>query len=117
MEVGRAAWLGGWLGWCADRATLHAQLHVLPVVGGELLVLVLDEALVEAPLAHHEGVVDREAVDGVDAELLHLAVGLLVAGQVGRGAGRRERARQAEDGHALALEVLLGRDVLPAVQG
>ena len=105
-------WVG--VGGLVDRAMLHAQLDVLPVVGGVLLLLVLDEALVEAPLAHHEGVVDREAVDGVDAELLHLAVGLLVAGQVGGGAGRREGARQGEDGHALALEVLLGRHVLPA---
>ena len=105
-------WVG--VGGLVDRAMLHAQLDVLPVVGGVLLLLVLDEPLVEAPLAHHEGVVDREAVDGVDAELLHLAVGLLVAGQVGGGAGRREGARQGEDGHALALEVLLGGHVLPA---
>ena len=51
---GRAGCVGGWVArlvcsWCADRAMLHAQLHILPVVGGELLLLVLDEALWSRP--------------------------------------------------------------------
>mmetsp|Transcript_2955 Transcript_2955/g.8588 ORF Transcript_2955/g.8588 Transcript_2955/m.8588 type:complete len:282 (-) Transcript_2955:61-906(-) len=75
--------------------------------------LVLLEALLEAPLAHDEGVVHRETVDVVDAHCLDRLVVLLIPREVGGGAGGRERSGEREEHDALALEEVLCRHVLP----
>mmetsp|Transcript_1908 Transcript_1908/g.5751 ORF Transcript_1908/g.5751 Transcript_1908/m.5751 type:complete len:249 (-) Transcript_1908:131-877(-) len=80
------------------------------VLSGGLLLLA---SLGKAPLAHDEGIVDRQAVDLVDSALLDLVVVLLVPGQVGAGAGGSEGSRESEDNDPLALEQILALHVLP----
>ena len=58
--------------------------------------------LVARPRAHHERVVDRHAEDVVDPFRLQLVVVREIRGHVLSRAGRRERARQAEDDDLLA---------------
>mmetsp|Transcript_20895 Transcript_20895/g.52985 ORF Transcript_20895/g.52985 Transcript_20895/m.52985 type:complete len:209 (-) Transcript_20895:313-939(-) len=63
-----------------EARAVREQLNLGESVGAERHVL--RHALLEAPLAHHEGIVDRETVHVVDAEGLHLLVGRLVPGQL-----------------------------------
>ena len=51
----------------------------------------------------YHGVVDREAVDYVDTEFLHLFERLLVAGKMSGGAGWRESSRKRKDGITRSL--------------
>ena len=82
-------------------------------------VLVLKRAraeayLLEAPLAHHEGVVHRQAVDFIDATRFDSLVVLFIPGQVGGGASRRKGAGKGEEDHTLALHQVLGLDIFPS---
>jgi hypothetical protein len=72
------------------------------------MTMIVDDSLVFRPGAHHEGVVDRQAGDHVDALALDLARQLLEARQVFGRTGRGEGARQREQRHLLAAEEVLG---------
>lgn len=101
---------------CDPYRAVGEQLSLLKVSRVERVASVLHllrAALLETPLAHDEGVVHGEAVDLIDAARLDRLIVLLVAGQVGRGAGGRERAGQGKDDDALALHELLGGHILP----
>jgi hypothetical protein len=68
---------------------------------------------VDAPLAHDESVVDGEAVDVINTAGLDRLVGLLVTREVSRRAGGGEGTRKCENDGALALEEIIGGDILP----
>jgi len=68
------------------------------------------DALVLRPAEHDEGVVDAQADHLVDTERDEVVVQLLVARQVGLGAGRREGARQGEQHDPAAAENVGGSD-------
>mmetsp|Transcript_12763 Transcript_12763/g.28030 ORF Transcript_12763/g.28030 Transcript_12763/m.28030 type:complete len:279 (-) Transcript_12763:51-887(-) len=74
---------------------------------------VFGEALLESPLTHDKGIIDRKAHDFVDTQRLDFFISGFVSGQMGRGAGRSKGSRQGENGDALALEIIFRRDVLP----
>ena len=76
-----------------SAGTVGNQLHLLEVSrveGVGRIGLLLLEALVKAPLSHHESVIDTQAVDLVDSVGLDLLIGSLVPGKVGGTALRSE---------------------------
>src|SRR3977135_2123592 len=70
-----------------------------------------------APGVHDEHVVDGHARNGVDAPGTDLIGQLHEPGQVLRVAGRGEGPRHGDQHHQLALEQLIGREVLGALFG
>src|SRR6185437_6508327 len=109
----------------ALRALAHAvagAVHLEPDGAREVAIAVGEHLhlavglLILAPSVHHEGVVDREAGDGIDAFLLEGGRLLDEARQVLGRAGRRECAGQAEQHDLLALEEIVGLHVLHAVR-
>ena len=94
------------------RADQHAHL------AGEFSVAVGQQKdifrfLGQPPLIHHEGVVDGQANNLVDAQSLEFVMEFLVAREVRGRASRRERTGQGEHHHALAVEYHLGRQIFP----
>ena len=81
----------------------HLARELARAVGNELDIL---QPLRLAPGVHDEGVVDGDAVDRVDALCLELVIELLEIGKLVGRAGRREGARQREQHHALAGEIV-----------
>ena len=75
--------------------------------------LVLLAPLCEAPLSHDEGVVNRQAVNVVDAHGLHVLILLLIAWEVGGRASWGKRSREGEENNSLALEEVVTGKVLP----
>mmetsp|Transcript_4822 Transcript_4822/g.9538 ORF Transcript_4822/g.9538 Transcript_4822/m.9538 type:complete len:241 (-) Transcript_4822:24-746(-) len=99
-----------------EASAIRKQLNLLEVPGVEGVSgirLLLFAALSQAPGAHHEGIVYRQAVDLVNTTGLDRIVILLVSREVRGGARRSEGARESEDHDALALEDVVGGDVLP----
>jgi hypothetical protein len=97
-------------------SAVREELNLLEVsrvqgVGG--IGLLLGEALVQTPLAHDEGVVNREAVDLIDTSGLDRLVVALVARKVGGGASGSEGAWEGKDDDSLAGEEVIGGDILP----
>jgi hypothetical protein len=93
---------------------VHQHAHAF----GELAVAVRDEhdfigLLFGLPGIHDEGVVDRDAGDGVDTVLAEHRCQFVVARHVGGGAGGSEGAGQGEQHHGLALEDVVAGDVDP----
>ena len=66
-----------------------------------------------SPLPHDEGVVNRQAVNIVNAHALDLLIVVLVPGKVSGRAGGSERSGEGEEDDALSLEEVVGGEGLP----
>lgn len=71
--------------------------------------------LVSFPGVHDEGVVHGDAKNAVDAVLLEYAGQFVVARQVARRTGRRERARQRENNDGFVFEQVISGHINPLV--
>ena len=70
--------------------------------------------LVEAPLTHHEGIIDGQTVHFIDAQVFdHFSPCGIIPGDHLTGTQRRKGTGQAKQDHAFAFEVVFGGNILP----
>ena len=89
----------------------HAAGEVARSVGKQLHFF---QAQGFAPLVHDKRIIDRDAIDLVDAACLELVIEAFISRALLVRTGRGECARQGEYGDSFACEQVLGIHVLPA---